>query len=288
MLKKVQHLIPAEDVDMGGIAVKQALPTQQVSNVGPFILLHHGIFNFRSDAPAIHQGIGPHPHRGFSPVTLVVDGEIHHRDSFGNSQIAHKGEVQWMHAGAGITHSERPSEALVQAGGTQEVIQLWINSPAAYKMQPPSYSYLSNSRIRTYLSEDGAITNKVIAGRHNGTIGNITPLSDLLVLWASSTKEGSQTHTIADGHETMIYVIKGSIRLAGYGLVSSQELAVFSHAGTTVELTSYNGAQYLLLTGKPIDEKMLQHGPFVMNSETEILEAMRDYQMGKMGVLIEE
>jgi len=288
MNKQVTHLIPAEDIDMGGIIVKQALPTQQVSNVGPFILLHHGTFEFTRDAPALQQGIGPHPHRGFSPVTLVIDGEVHHRDSFGHSQIASKGEVQWMNAGAGITHSERPSEALVHAGGQQEVIQLWINSPAAHKMTPPTYTYLSNDNLRTTKSADGAFTNKLVAGSYEGTRGNITPLSALLLMWCDSAGTGSQLHNIAAGHEAMIYVIKGSIQVKGYGPVTAQQLVIFSTQGHTIEVSTAGPVEYILLTGKPLDEKMVQHGPFVMNSETEILQAMRDYQMGKMGVLIEE
>ena len=128
MYRQVDHLIPAENVNMGGIIIKQALPTAKVPQVDPFLLLHHGRFGTRNDAPAKHQGIGPHPHRGFSPVTFVIEGEVHHRDSRGNNQIARKGEVQWMNAGAGIIHSERPSQDLVDSGGHQEIIQLWIIS----------------------------------------------------------------------------------------------------------------------------------------------------------------
>ncbi len=117
MYRKVKYLIPAYDIDMGGISIKQALPTNNVEQVDPFLLLHHGKFTYREDAPALHQGIGPHPHRGFSPVTFVLEGDVHHRDSRGNSQIAKKGDVQWMHTGAGIIHSERPSQALAERNG---------------------------------------------------------------------------------------------------------------------------------------------------------------------------
>ena len=140
--KKVKYQLPAVEIDMGGIPVKQALPTIRIEQVDPFLLLHHGKFTFTELAPALHQGVGPHPHRGFSPVTFVVDGEVHHRDSRGNSQIAHKGDVQWLNAGAGIIHSERPSQELSDRNGTQEIIQLWINTPAANKMKQPFYQYL--------------------------------------------------------------------------------------------------------------------------------------------------
>ena len=133
MHKKVKFLIPAFDIDMGGIPLKQALPTIKVDQVDPFLLLHHGELKYNENAKALHQGVGAHPHKGFSPVTFVIEGEIHHRDSRGNNQIAKKGEVQWMHAGAGIVHSERPSQALIDRNGTNEIIQLWVNSPADRK-----------------------------------------------------------------------------------------------------------------------------------------------------------
>ena len=149
MFKKVSQIIPAFDVNMGGIIVKQALPTQKVEHIDPFLLLHHGKFKFNPLAAAKHQGIGPHPHRGFSPVTFVVEGEVHHQDSRGNNQIASKGEVQWMHAGAGIIHSERPSEKLIEQKGQQEIIQLWINSPASSKKKEPHYQFIPKEQIPT-------------------------------------------------------------------------------------------------------------------------------------------
>ena len=112
-LKKVSHLLPAQNMDMGGFPIKQALPTQKVQQFDPFLLLHHARTRYSSRKPARIQGVGPHPHRGFSPVTFVIEGAVHHRDSRGNSQVAKAGEVQWMHAGMGIIHSERPSKELV-------------------------------------------------------------------------------------------------------------------------------------------------------------------------------
>ena len=137
MLKTVKYLLSAVEIDMGGFAIKQAFPTNKIQQIDPFLLLHHGKLKYSDSKLAKHQGVGPHPHRGFSPVTFVIEGEVHHRDSRGNNQIAKKGEVQWMHAGAGIIHSERPSQALVEATQIQEIVQLWINSPADKKMTPP-------------------------------------------------------------------------------------------------------------------------------------------------------
>lgn len=288
MYKTVKYLLPAEPLNMGGIIVKQALPTEKVRQVDPFLLLHHGTFRFRDDAPARHQGIGPHPHRGFSPVTFVIDGEVHHQDSRGNNQVAKKGEVQWMHAGAGIIHSERPSQALVDQNGTQEIIQLWINSPAAHKMKSPVYQYNSEKEITSWTSE-GQVRNKLIAGNYKELSGKIETESELLIIWSETEAEGYESYELPVVHNAMLYLIKGKLSIAGYGKVSVKELVVFDpdSAATEIKITAQSQAEFLILAGKPLNEKLVQQGPFVMNSETEILEAMRDYQMGKMGILIE-
>lgn len=304
MNKEVKYVIPAVDVNMGGIILKQALPTQKITQIDPFLLLHHANFDYRDDAPAIHQGIDPHPHRGFSPVTFIIEGEVHHRDSHGNNQIAKKGEVQWMHAGAGIVHSERPSQDLADQNGRQEIIQLWINSPANKKMQPPNYQYIPETDIPIFWSEDKSIQNKVIAGNYEnleGTTleerflkGKIKTESELLIIWSKAENKGSQTLSIPKEMNAMIYVIKGEMRIKGYGKASEKELIVFelnennTNNTENIELNIDTKAEFLLLCGVPINEKITQHGPFVMNTQTEIMEAMRDYQMGKMGILIEE
>ncbi|GLR19027.1 pirin family protein [Portibacter lacus] len=279
MNKLVKYLLPAAKIDMGGFPVKQALPTQNVPQVDPFLLLHHGKVKYSSRRPARHQGVDPHPHRGFSPVTFVVQGEVHHRDSRGNSQIAKAGEVQWIHAGAGIIHSERPSEAMAESGTHQEFIQIWINSPQESKMKIPEYIYIDNDSFKRTESEDGFIKNKVI-----DDIGQ----SPLLIIWAEGQKKGTTTYQIPEGYNSAIYLIKGKMRIKGFGLLNDEHLAVFEDKGDTIEVEMKEAGQFLILSGLPIDEKVVQSGPYVMNSETEILEAMRDYQMGKMGILIEE
>lgn len=287
--KDIRYLLPAEDVDMGGFLVKQALPTQKVEHVGPFLLLHHARTIYSDNKLAKHQGVGPHPHRGFSPVTFVIEGDVHHRDSRNNNQIAIQGEVQWMHAGAGIVHSERPSQALVERKGTQEIIQLWINSPASKKMVPPEYIHLSNEIMPVFTSsEDNNISNKLIAGTYENLKGKVIPKSDMLIIWGISSEEGEQLLKIPKDFSTMLYLIKGEMNIKAYGLVEKENLVVFELEGDTIEMKLKANSQFLLLSGIPIDEKVTQYGPYVMNSQTEIMEAMRDYQMGKMGILIEE
>ena len=286
-IKKVKYLLPAVDVDMGGFTVKQPLPSQKVDRVDPFLLLHHARTQYYEDRPAKIQGIGPHPHRGFSPVTFVIEGEVHHRDSRGNNQIAKKGEVQWMHAGMGIIHSERPSENLAARNGIQEIIQLWINSPAENKMKQPFYRHLSKNDIPVILSEDKKINNKLIAGVFENKKSMLPTESELLILWGTSEKNGEQIINIPNGYSAMLYLIKGSIRIKGYGLVEAENLVVFEKEGEAIAMSFSENSQFLLLSGKPIKEKVSQYGPYVMNNQTEIMEAIRDYQMGKMGILIE-
>lgn len=288
MYKNVKYVIPAYDIDMGGVVVKQALPTQQVDQVDPFLLLHHGRFKAREDAPALHQGLGPHPHRGFTPVSFVIDGEVHHRDSRENNQIARQGEVQWMHAGAGIIHSERPSQALAERNGTQEVVQLWINSPAHKKMVQPDYQYIPETDIPVFFSEDKQFKNKLIAGQYNQHQGKIKTQSELLILWSYADTKASQILTLPEAFNTMLYVLRGELRVTGFGKVLAESLVVFDKPSTDIEISTDSDTQFLLLAGAPLDESIVHQGPFVLNTQTEILEAMRDYQMGKMGFLVEE
>jgi len=286
--KSVKYLLPAVEVDMGGFLVKQPLPTKRIQQVDPFLLLHHANTKYNNKKLAKNQGIGPHPHRGFSPVTFVIEGEVWHRDSRGNNQIAKKGEVQWMHAGAGIVHSERPSQELVDKNGRQEIIQLWINSPSKKKRIPPEYYYLSSENMTTFTSNDGMVNNKLIAGNYENQKGKIIPQSELLIIWGEAQKNGIQKYLVPQGFNCLLYLIKGSLLLKGYGLIEKEHLAIFDKGGESIEISFDENSQFLLLAGKPIDEEVSQYGPYVMNTQTEIMEAMRDYQMGKMGILIEE
>jgi redox-sensitive bicupin YhaK (pirin superfamily) len=218
----------------------------------------------------------------------VIEGEVHHRDSRGNTQIAKKGEVQWMFAGAGIIHSERPSQHLADINGTQEVVQLWINSPASTRMNVPRYQYVAEKDIPLFISKDHLFRNKLIAGSLNGMSGKIETESDLLVIWSEAKAGGSFTFPIANHYNSMLYLIRGELKIGGYGKVDNETLVVFENQPGDIEVLSGSDTQFLILAGAPINEKVVQHGPYVMNTETEILEAMRDYQKGKMGILVEE
>lgn len=242
-LKKVKYVLPAQLVDMGGFPVKQALPTMKVDQVDPFLLLHHAQAKVHNDRPGRVQGIGPHPHKGFSPVTFVVEGEVHHRDSRGHNQIAKAGEVQWMHSGAGIVHSERPSEALAAIGGKQEIIQLWINSPADSKKAQPSYVHLSADNMPIISSTDGKVKTRLIAGHYGGKNGQAPNQSPLLVMWSAAESGGNVEFEIPDGFETSVYLIKGELKLKGYGPIDAEDLVVFKREGNAINLEAKEGSQ---------------------------------------------
>lgn len=286
--KKVKYNLPVHLIDMGGLPIKQAIPTNNVDQVDPFLLLHHGRIKPIYKRPAHIQGVGPHPHRGFSPVTFVIEGEVHHRDSRGNSQVAKEGEVQWIHAGAGIIHSERPTQNLLDNKGTQEILQLWINSPADRKMIEPEYVHTPESEITRIKANDDKSDIKLIAGDYQGEIGKIKAQSEMLIIWVKSKAGAKQTFDIPAEFNSTLYLIKGDLKVDEYGIVDPETLIVFENEGEQIGVQSNSDAQYLILAGAPINEPMVQHGPFVMNTQTQIMEAMRDYQMGKMGVLIEE
>jgi len=286
MNKSVKYILRAQEVDMGGFPVKQALPTNNVEQVDPFLLLHHARMTPYFDRPAKAQGVGPHPHRGFSPVTFVIEGEVNHQDSRGNNQVANAGEVQWIHSGAGIIHSERPTQALLDAKGTQEIIQLWINSPAVRKMLEPEYIHVKEVDIPRV--GDGVNSDvRLISGNYDGKTGAFRGQSELLLLWATINSGAKQSFTIPEGFNASVYTIKGNLRISGHGMVDPEALVVFEDEGTSIEIEATTDAQFLVLAGKPINEPLAQYGPFVMNTQTQIMEAMRDYQMGKMGFLVE-
>jgi hypothetical protein len=149
---------------MGGMPIRQPLPTQEVEQIDPFLLLHHANIKVPTHVEPDHAGVGPHPHRGFSPVTFIFKGGVHHRDSRGNDSVIYEGGAQWMNAGMGVIHSERPPVDIHERGGRQEIIQLWINTPAANKMDEPKYVPISGEETPEWISNDALATVKVFSG----------------------------------------------------------------------------------------------------------------------------
>ncbi len=286
--RTVNRLLYAHQVDMGGMPVRQPLPTEKVEQIDPFLLLHHANIKVPTHIKPNHAGIGPHPHRGFSPVTFIFKGGVHHRDSRGNNSTIYAGGAQWMNAGMGILHSERPPQDIHEIGGLQEIIQLWINTPSKNKMDQPAYYPLSAEDAPTFVSEDGKVNGKVFSGEVAGVKGPIPSQADVNAATLTFRKEGKISLAIPANHNAIIYLLDGRLRVEGFGMVEELHIVHFNNDGEGITLEGLEDTRILLLSGQPLNEPVASHGPFVMNNQTQVLEAMRDYQMGKMGVLIEE
>jgi redox-sensitive bicupin YhaK (pirin superfamily) len=252
----------------------------------PFLLLDHaGPTQF---APTTERrGVGQHPHRGFETVTLVYDGEVAHRDSSGGGGTIGPGGVQWMTAAAGIVHEEFHGEAFARAGGPFEMVQLWVNLPAADKMKPPAYQGISAEQTPTValLNPQGtdAGTARLIAGELLGQKGPARTFSPMQV-WDLRLTAGQTVHLPApEGHTTVPLVLHGRVRTPNGEEATDAEMMVFSREGSGVTLEVVTDATVLWLSGEPIDEPVVGYGPFVMNTEAEIHQAFADFQSGRMG-----
>lgn len=286
--RTVSRLLYAHQVDMGGMPVRQPLPTQNVQQIDPFLLLHHANVKAPSHIQPNHAGIGPHPHRGFSPVTFIFKGGVHHRDSRGNDSTIYAGGAQWMNAGMGILHSERPPHDIHEIGGRQEIIQLWINTPAKNKMDQPAYYPLSAEEAPAFVSEDGKVNGKVFSGEVFGVKGPIPSQTVVNAATLTFKKEGRLSIALPADHNALIYLLDGKLKVDDFGMVEELHIVHFKNDGEGITLEGLEDTRALLLSGLPLNEPVVSHGPFVMNTQTQIMEAMRDYQKGKMGILIEE
>ncbi len=287
-MRTIRRVIGAPMVNMGGIILDQPLPVRGVDHIDPFLLVHHWKHTYHGGQNQRDLGVGPHPHRGFAPVTFIFKGGVHHQDSRGNNSIVETGGTQWMNSGMGIVHSERPTKEIAENGGEFEIIQLWINAPAKNKMDQPSYQPLTEVDTPTINSADNKVTISVIAGELKGVKGKIKSYTSLLALRLYISKGGKIEIPIPDNYNTFLYQLDGSLKIADGKETFAKDLTWFNNDGQCVDIEGIEDTRAILLAGEPINEKVISHGPFVMNTETEIMQAMADYQKGAMGVLIEQ
>ena len=288
-MRKVKQIISSSKVNMGGIIIDQPLPTAAIDKIDPFLLIHHWYNSFPGNQKQNEVGVGPHAHRGFSPVTFIFKGGVQHRDSRGNDSIIYEGGTQWMNAGMGIVHSERPYKKVAEEGGEFEIIQFWVNTPAKFKMEQPSYKPLSKEDTPVYNSEDEKAKVYVVAGNYKDIEGTISTYSPLIILRLELEENGSLNFKIPTNYNTLIYQLDGQLTINDSEQLSSKDLAWFENDGEEeINISADKKSRAILLAGEPLNEEVESYGPFVMNTQTEIMEAMRDAQMGKMGVLIEE
>ncbi len=251
-------------------------------HLSPFLLLDYaGPYSFApSDTP---RGVGQHPHRGFETVTIVYAGEVAHRDSTGAGGTIGPGDVQWMTAASGILHEEFHTPEFSRRGGTLDMVQLWVNLPARDKMGAPGYQSLLDADIPSVDLPGGAGRVRVIAGRFDGRAGPArthTPMD----VWDIRLQQGRHAELpVADGRTLALVVLKGSVRINGGPPVGEAQLVTFDRAGTDVFVDADSDATLLLLSGEPINEPVVGYGPFVMNSQAEIAQAVNDFNSGRFG-----
>lgn len=282
--RSVSHILESNIIDMGSFQVKQPLPTQKVPQISPFLLLHH--FGPIKVEPGFDPiDLGPHPHRGFEPVTFLYQGGIRHKDSLGNEGILEAGDIQWMTAGRGIIHSERASDFFMENGETIEGIQLWVNLPSQNKMTPPKYQEIRQKDLPVIT--ENKVTHRLVSGQWNGQKGIVDTFSPMIIIQTSILPGGKTQIPIPENFNACIYILSGEITLNNNFDYPAGKMIYFLNKGDGIGIEGITDTEILVLCGEPIEEPLAQYGPFVMNSQKEIMEALRDYQMGKMGFYID-
>ena len=272
--RQIAKIIKATAVSEGaGVTVHRTIGTPALRNLDPFLMLDL----FGSDDPDDYiAGFPDHPHRGFITLTYMLDGHMLHRDSMGNKGDLKSGGAQWMKAASGVIHSEMPQ----QTAGLMRGFQLWINLPAKQKMSEPAYQEFSSSAIPEYVNDGEKV--RVLCGEYQGVCGPIDdPNTNVQYFDVSLTASRQFKHVLPAGLQAFLYVFEGDAMLADTPL-PQHTFAVLSD-GESIELTAGgNGARFILVAGRPIGEPILQYGPFVMNTQQEIHQAMADYREGRL------
>ena len=264
--------------DGAGVELTRVIGQPALPMIDPFLLLDA----FRSDRPEDYiAGFPPHPHRGFETVTYLLDGRMRHRDNAGHEGVIEPGGIQWMTAGRGIVHSEMPE----QENGLLEGFQLWVNLPAAHKMDAPAYQEYPADRIPEE-SRDGGITVRVITGTTSlGTQGPVVqPLTAPLYLDVTLPAGSTFTERMPAQHNAFVYVINGPLTASDHDgnavTLSRDDLGILDHGDSVTLQAADSDARFLLVAGRPLNEPVARGGPFVMNTRTEVQQAFDDYQQG--------
>lgn len=285
--RSIKGVYPSVKVDMGGVLLDQPLPYQGLDMVDPFLLIHHWEDKLPGGQHQSKVGVGPHPHRGFAPVSFIFKGGVHHRDSEGHESVIYAGGTQWMNSGFGLVHSERPAKELAESGGPFELIQFWVNAPAKHKLDKANYQPLTAEDTPTVRSSDGKVSVGVVAGTFLDASGPIETYSPLLTLRLDVEEGGSMQMPIPSDFNAILYPLDGSLKINGDRVIEAKDMTVFASGGDGITLEGISATRAILLAGQPINEPVVSYGPFVMNTQKELMEAINDFQSGKMGTLEE-
>ncbi|MFL9871304.1 pirin family protein [Paraburkholderia megapolitana] len=282
--RTIDRTFPAvRTTEGGGFIVHRPFPTRLLMDFDPFLLLDEmGPIDY---APGEAKGAPDHPHRGFETVTYALEGQFGHKDSAGHSGTLRAGDVQWMTAGAGVVHSEMPDPEFNRTGGRVHGVQLWVNLPREDKMIAPRYQEIPSAQIPVATSPDGLVRVKVIAGEALGVKAAIETRTPILYQHFTLQPGASIVHAVPHDYRVFAYALSGK---GMYGEerheIEARQMVVFNDDGDTVTFAAgVEPLEVLLLGGVPLKEPVVRYGPFVMNTEAEIRQAVLDYQAGRMG-----
>lgn len=278
--RTVTQITDATDERVGPFRIKNALPTRTLKQVDPFLLIHHmQPYNVK---PGEELRIPPHPHAGFEVVTYLLEGEFFHRDSKGHDQVARGGDINWMTSGSGIIHSEGPTAEFLQRGGNVELLQVWINLPSQKKNLPASFIHYSGNSLP--IVEKGNTSIKVLIGSYDNQSSPVKTQTDMF--WYHVNAKAGELVTIPTNNEfsSGLYVLSGEIKLLNQAVKAGQ-LADMETNGDQLIFSATKDSSLIVFGGRPIREKVVSYGPFVMNSFEEVQRAIQDYEQGNMGYL---
>ena len=275
-----------QTLEGGGFLVRRPFPKAAFSEFDPFLLLDE--MGPMEVAPGEAKGAPDHPHRGFETVTYMLSGEMEHKDSRGHAGRLSAGDVQWMTAGAGVVHSEMPSQAFARNGGRMHGFQLWVNLPQRDKMMKPRYQEIPASQIPKATSADGLVVVSVIAGEALGKKAVIETRTPIVYLHYRIQPGGALVQQVESAYNAFAYVVEGEGLFGAQSeFASDGQMVLFAQDGDEVRIENPIGAkttlEVLLIAGMPLNEPVARYGPFVMNTEDEIHQAFEDYRLGRMG-----
>jgi redox-sensitive bicupin YhaK (pirin superfamily) len=280
-MRGIKRIHKAEYRPIADLVTYSPMPTRSLQQIDPFIFLnHHGFQTY----PQRNQGLpfGPHPHRGMETVTFILEGDIMHKDSSGHESVIGPGGVQYMTAGSGLIHAEVSSSDFKRNGGDLEILQLWLNLPAAKKMIQPNYVGLQQEEIPTMDLDRGKVKAQQLFGEWNGVKGAFEGTFPITMSTIYLEKGGKFEKEIAPAENIFFYIVRGELNVNGFE-VMFRNLIEFSNSGEKIEVEALEDSILILGHALPFNEPMVAQGPFVMNTQQQIQEAYADYQAGKFG-----
>ena len=280
-MRTIKKIYESKYVPMSDLITYSPLPNENIEQIDPFLFLnHHGYQNY----PPGNSGLpfGPHPHRGMETVTFIVEGDILHKDNNGHESLIEAGGVQWMTAGRGLIHSEISSKEFKEKGGALEILQLWLNLPSKLKMIEPCYFGLQKNEIPEISKDEGKVKLNLVSGEWNENRGAFESITDINLATVNFKAGGNLKISIPLNCNIFFYVIRGTL-IVNEKEVKFRQLAEFSNDDEILNIYGETESLLLIGYGKPFNETVVAKGPFVMNTEEEIMQAYIDYQQGKFG-----